>query len=136
VIDIIDHEFKADLTPIKPLLQAVENDLKIRGNIAIKLGDRPESQYLNTKYRKKEYPTDVLSFFHGDELPDGLHLGDIFICYPIAVDQAKENGVSIENELFRLIIHGILHLLGHDHEDDSGEMLEQQEQILKKYAPS
>ena len=106
--------------------------LDIKGQITIKLGDQAESEKLNTLHRKKNYPTDVLSFPIEEEFPEGYYLGDIFICYPIAIQQARENNISAEEELIRLMIHGILHLAGFDHEKDSGEMLKKQEQIFEQ----
>lgn len=66
---------------------------------------------LNARYRKLDRPTDVLSFTFSE--PDLL--GEIYISLPCAAQQAKEYGVSIENEIQRLFVHGFFHLLGHDH---------------------
>jgi rRNA maturation RNase YbeY len=72
---------------------------------------------LNAKYRNKDAPTDVLSFTAGDLLPGGEKLlGDVVISVDQAMKQAREKGVSFENEMEILLIHGILHLLGYDHE--------------------
>ena len=86
---------------------------------------------LNRSYRGKDAPTDVLAFYMvsasgetGAESadfvtpPDGvLHLGEVIISYPQAVIQAKEHRHSVKKELAILIIHGVLHLLGYDHEE-------------------
>lgn len=83
---------------------------------------------LNRDYRGEDRPTDVLAFYMTQEgrdskapqfvvAPDGmLHLGEVVISYPQAVMQAREHRHSIERELAILIIHGVLHLLGYDHE--------------------
>ena len=68
---------------------------------------------LNATYRKVDRPTDVLSFTFSE--PDLL--GEIYISLPRAAQQAKEYGVSLENEIKRLFVHGFFHLLGYDHED-------------------
>ena len=65
--------------------------------------------------------TDVLSF-PGERGPEGVHLGDIVICPAVARDQARRLGHSPERELRTLLLHGVLHCLGHDHETDDGEM--------------
>lgn len=74
---------------------------------------------LNRTYRGKNKPTDVLSFSM-IEGPDSLHpapvLGDVVISLPTAIRQAKEYDVNLYQELLRLLIHGILHLCGHEHE--------------------
>jgi probable rRNA maturation factor len=79
---------------------------------------------LNHQFRGKNRTTDVLSFpYEADEFDaDKDFLGDIVISIEQAERQAIENKLSLENEVFQLILHGILHLLGHDHETDNGEM--------------
>lgn len=115
-------------------LTTMAEELKLEGSVVIKVGDQEESRDLNARYRKKDYPTDVLSFPFQEELPEGgFYLGDIFICYPIAKEQAAENNIPVEEEVFSLMVHGILHLGGFDHEEDDGEMLGLQEQLIEKY---
>jgi len=75
---------------------------------------------LNQQFRGIDKPTDVLSF--PDDGPDGLNLGDIAVSVQTAAVQAKENGLSLNGELAQLILHGLLHLSGYDHETDNGEM--------------
>jgi probable rRNA maturation factor len=135
MITIIDDHFKVDQQFYLDKLEAIAKELNINpdGTIVIKLGDKEESKSLNLQYLEKDYPTDVLSFPFNEELPDGFYIGDIFICYPIAEIQAKENNVSLQEELFRLMVHGILHLQGYDHEKDTGEMETLQEQLIDKY---
>lgn len=79
---------------------------------------------LNTLFRGKDSTTDVLSFPHEpDEFdPDKTNLGDIVISAEQAARQAVENGLTLEIEIKQLILHGLLHLCGYDHETDSGEM--------------
>jgi len=80
---------------------------------------------LNRMWRRKRATTDVLSFpaEQADfEKLAGLNLGDIVISIEQAERQAKEHGLSLENEIAQLILHGLLHLSGYDHETDRGEM--------------
>ena len=135
MIEIVDDEFNIDREFFLEKLAAVTRQLNINpeGTIVIKLGGEEESKALNTQYLEREYPTDVLSFPFNEELPDGFYIGDIFICYPVAGRQAEENNISLPEELFRLMVHGILHLCGYDHEKDSGEMQALQEQMIEKY---
>ena len=79
---------------------------------------------LNRKFRAKNSTTDVLSFpFEADEFDlETNNLGDIVISVEQAERQARENNLTIENEIKQLILHGILHLCGYDHETDTGEM--------------
>ncbi len=79
---------------------------------------------LNRDYRGQDRPTDVLAFAmrEGEGAdPDDLLLGDLVICLPAAQRQARERGHSLQRELRVLLVHGLLHLLGHDHQDDTQE---------------
>jgi probable rRNA maturation factor len=80
---------------------------------------------LNRMWRHKRGTTDVLSFpADQDEFEkvEGSRLGDVVISVEQAARQAKENGLSFEQEIAQLILHGLLHLCGYDHETDKGEM--------------
>ena len=80
---------------------------------------------LNRRWRGKVGTTDVLSFPSGQEefeKGEGLSLGDVVISVEQAARQAAERGLDFENEVEQLILHGLLHLCGHDHETDGGEM--------------
>jgi probable rRNA maturation factor len=80
------------------------------------VGDK-EMRKLNAKYRKKNRTTDVLSFPSGERLPSGaVLLGDVVISVEQAARQAKERHKTTKSEMFTLLIHGLLHLLGYDHE--------------------
>ena len=98
------------------------------------IGDSRMKQ-LNELFRGKKTTTDVLSFPHEpDEFdPDKDNLGDIVISVEQAQKQAAENGLTLEGEIKQLILHGLLHLCGYDHETDNGEMnareLELREQL-------
>ena len=75
---------------------------------------------LNRQFRNLDKATDVLSF--PADSPDESNLGDIAISAETAATQAKENGLSFDDEIAQLILHGLLHLSGYDHETDNGEM--------------
>ena len=74
---------------------------------------------LNRQFRGIDRPTDVLSF-PSEDTEQGL--GDIAVSVETAASQAKENGLSFDGEIAQLILHGLLHLSGYDHETDNGEM--------------
>lgn len=76
-------------------------------------------QALNAAWRKKDEPTDVLSFPQQEGRPTGGLLGDLVISLPTADAQARALGHDLEHELRVLLAHGIAHLLGYDHEDDA-----------------
>ena len=73
---------------------------------------KEEIKKLNKKFRKKNKATDVLSF----ELNEGNNLGEIIICPEVVKENAKKYGVTAKKEMMKVFIHGILHLLGYDHE--------------------
>ena len=80
---------------------------------------------LNRRFRGQSLATDVLSFANGVEFfeeEDGSHLGDVVISVERAAAQAKANGLSFSGEVAQLILHGLLHLCGYDHETDKGRM--------------
>ncbi len=83
---------------------------------------------LNKEFRGKNATTDVLSFpFEADEFDlDKNQLGDIVISLEQANKQAIENNLELETEIKQLILHGVLHLCGYDHETDDGEMNERE----------
>jgi probable rRNA maturation factor len=80
---------------------------------------------LNRQFRGKNYATDVLSFptnAERFESENQSRLGEVVISVERAAAQAKENGLTFQNEVQQLILHGLLHLSGYDHETDQGEM--------------
>ena len=86
------------------------------------VGDAPIRR-LNRDFRGRDQVTDVLSFPHEAEpFENAVELGEIVISIPRAAAQAKENGLTFSNEVEQLILHGLLHLAGYDHETDRGEM--------------
>jgi len=97
--------------------------------IAVRLTSDDEVHALNRQYRHKDAPTNVLSFpmVQGDLLDavtqgsdDGeVLLGDIVLAHGVCAAEAAEKGVGIEDHATHLIVHGVLHLLGHDHGDDA-----------------
>jgi probable rRNA maturation factor len=135
MIEILSEGYNLDEQFYTDILQQVVDELNIKGNITIKLGDEEESRQLNRHYLQRDYATDVLSFAFNEELPESFYLGDIFVCYPVAREQAGENQIPLEEELLTLMIHGLLHLAGYDHEaeTDNGEMLTLQEHLVHKY---
>ena len=97
-----------------------------------------EIRKLNRLYRNKDKPTDVLSFPMGEEVGGWRLLGDVVISLDTAKVQASEFGLSLEEEIKRLLIHGIVHLLGYDHElgpEEEKKFREMEEFIQSKIEP-
>lgn len=96
------------------LLELVKQD---KAELSLALVGNAEIQRLNAKFRKKNYPTDVLSFPAEDGLPGAVRLlGDVIISVDKARQQARERRRTLDEEMATLLIHGVLHLLGYDHE--------------------
>jgi probable rRNA maturation factor len=105
-------------------------------SVSIKLSDNAEVHALNQEWRDKDKPTNVLSFpMLDDEELDALiagtydapeiMLGDIILAYEICVAEAQKKDIPVAHHATHLVIHGMLHLLGHDHiEDDEAELME------------
>ncbi|MGD9808670.1 MAG: rRNA maturation RNase YbeY [Deferribacterales bacterium] len=103
--------------------------------ISLLLTDDARIHELNKEYREKDKPTDVLSFpMAEDPFEEGGMLGDIVISVETAKEQAKDADITLDREVSFLFIHGLLHLMGLDHEtstEDEEEMFDLQENILR-----
>jgi len=97
--------------------------LEMDGAVAIEICGPKRMADLNGRYRNKPVPTDVLAFPDGD--PDGTgqtHIGDLALCAAVIESSGKERGHGFALELRRVLLHGLLHLAGYDHEADRGQM--------------
>jgi rRNA maturation RNase YbeY len=101
-------------------------------SLGVRLVTRRESAELNGRYRGRDEPTDVLSF-PGETGPEGRHLGDIVICPAVARVQARHARHSPQDELKTLLLHGVLHCLGHDHETDDGSMERLERRLRRRW---
>lgn len=114
-------------------------DGTVPAEVSVVLLNDQQMRCYNREYRQKDYPTDVLSFPVNEiqeELSKGsrrhtFYLGDILISMERTAIQAHEKGHTIQKELKILLLHGVLHLLGYDHEVDDGQM-ERVERKLRK----
>lgn len=93
----------------------VQTLARVKGDVDILIASNKRLHELNRRFRRKNKPTDVLSF----PRPSG---GDIAISAQIALENAERYGHNLANELKILVLHGMLHLAGHDHESDNGRM--------------
>ena len=108
---------------------------RARGTIAIALISDAAMARLNGRFRGKPRPTDVLSFPADAGLPAGRgprHLGDLAIARGVAARQARACGHSVAAELKVLALHGLLHLLGYDHEADRGQMARFEQRLARR----
>jgi len=104
-------------------------------NVTIAFVSDRHMRELNRHWRGKTGTTDVLSFPAGEDEfanPDGSNLGDVVISLEQAARQAKEHDLTVDEEIAQLILHGLLHLCGYDHETDQGEMNRLELKLRKK----
>ncbi len=124
----------------KKIIAFTLNYLEINNVIVtVILTDDETIAHINKTYRQKEGPTDVISFAYREApMPQGAikeHLGDIFISLDTAQRQAGEYGVTLKEELMRLLVHGLLHLIGYDHEQSAYKkriMQKKEEEVMEK----
>jgi len=102
--------------------------------LTIRFGGEEEGQALNRDFRHKDYPTNVLSFVSDENEPGAevWYVGDIFICTPVLEREAKEDDKPLAQHLQHLVVHGLLHLVGYDHElgDAEAERMENLERVI------
>jgi probable rRNA maturation factor len=103
----------------------------LKGEVEILLTGDATLRRLNRDYRKKDKATDVLSFPAPEGFGDG-HAGDLAISLQTAQRQADEHGHTLADEVRILLLHGLLHLAGMDHEVDAGEMAERESELRKQ----
>jgi probable rRNA maturation factor len=104
--------------------------VRLRGAVTILVAGNRELQSLNRRFKGKSEPTDVLSFPLPVLSPD--FAGDIAISLDVAARNAKALGHALSDEIRILILHGILHLAGYDHENDRGEMARRELRLRRK----
>jgi len=85
-------------------------------DLCIRLVDTEESRSLNGRYRGQDKPTNVLSFPADVCVPGAKLLGDLVICVPVVLDEAQSQAKIPADHFAHMVVHGVLHLLGHDHE--------------------
>jgi probable rRNA maturation factor len=108
------------------------------GDVCIRVVDAAESRQLNHDYRHKDAPTNVLSFPAGIDLPDALVWGDIVVCADVVEREAADQGKRFEDHFAHMVVHGVLHLLGYDHQaaDEAAVMERLEIQILDGFGIS
>ena len=101
---------------------------RARGTVTVAIVSDARVRALNRQYRRKDKATDVLSFPSGER----GYLGDVVIAAGVAARQAREAGHTLATELRVLALHGLLHLLGYDHERDDGRMARLERRLRRR----
>ena len=103
--------------------------------LSVRIVGLARSRSLNARYRHKNKPTNVLSFSGAGSVPDGRHfLGELVICAPVVAREAVAQAKSLESHWAHMTVHGVLHLLGfdHEHEPEAAKMASKEIQILDR----
>ena len=130
---IFDNDFDVSESLVLALKNAADLTLqeeKKRDSVVnLKIVGNAEMQKLNKEFRNKDRTTNVLSFTNDDLSKDVTkNIGDIAISYDFVKQEAKDNGKSFSDHVIHMLVHGIYHILGYDHEDDiSAEVMESKE---------
>lgn len=137
----VDDDIMADIRKV------IEKSIELEGldefncEVSILFVDNERIHEINLKERKKDSPTDVLSFPQyesikdADELDEDLYLGDVVISVEKAIEQAEDFGHSLKRELCYLTVHSMFHLFGYDHDNDenTSEMRQMEEAVLTTF---
>jgi probable rRNA maturation factor len=126
----IDLQIDADIAlasaDIEPILERCHealahllNEPRLQHELCVRMCGEAESAELNSSYRNKPGPTNVLSFPADIDVPEGTPiLGDLAICWPVLQREAEQQNKAPLDHLSHLYVHGVLHLLGYDHQSD------------------
>ena len=118
---VADPDWATSLPDLEAICQQALNagaaQMTAKGEVAVLLTNNAEIQVLNRDWRAKDKPTDVLSF-PADPM-DEPFLGDIAVAIGVTREDANTRNIGLDQHLSHLLIHGLLHLLGHDHKDDT-----------------
>ena len=103
---------------VRRVVEAVLRGERRRALVSVTFLGRDAMRRLNGRHKGHDRPTDVLSFVMAD--PAGTALGDVYVCPWVAEREARRRGIPVREELIRLVVHGTLHVLGHDHPEGEG----------------
>ena len=130
------YRFECDLKKHEPYFEKAGefflSKLQVSKNLHLVLVDKKEMTSLNLQFRKKDGETDVLSFESYEEDV----LGELVFCPPVIRENSKKHDLPFEDEFVYLILHGILHLLGYEHENDeekAQKMFELQDKLFEEF---
>ncbi len=132
IMNIINNtDYYINVDEIKEYISYMQQNMDNNLDFSIVFIDNNIMQNYNLEFRNKDYPTDVLTFCEEDD----NYLGDILINKDKIIEQAQEYHHSQRREMYFLITHGFLHLLGYDHQNkqDATQMFNLQEQLLTNY---
>ena len=132
--DEITSDVRKTLPKRKLIAEWIEPALFASAQLTVRFVGEDEGRALNAGYRHKDYPTNVLTFAY-DAAPDGTVIGDLVLCCPVVEKEAHDQGKPLAAHYAHLLVHGVLHAQGYDHEtsdEDAAEMEALEVDILAK----
>lgn len=129
IIIINKTKMKIEKEKIKRFIYKLSKELKFKGDLSVLFCGDLYCKKINYKFLKRRGNTDVISF----TINENNYLGDLLVNLRQVKRQSLSYKIPFKEELGRILIHGILHLLGYDHERDNGEMLKLQEELNSKF---
>jgi probable rRNA maturation factor len=131
-VEVEDEAWSRDVAAVETVVREAAEaalDGENGAEVAVLLADDAAVQDLNTRFRGKAKPTNVLSFPAAESAAP--HIGDVALAYGVCAAEASAQGKSLADHLRHLVVHGVLHLLGHDHElDGEAEDMEGRERDI------
>lgn len=130
-IEIEDDAWSAALPEVEEVVRRAASAAlgTIQGDVVILLTDDESVREINARFRDRDRPTNVLSFPAAESAFP--HLGDLTLAFGVCAREAVEQGKTLSDHLSHLTVHGVLHLLGRDHEDDAeAEAMEDEERSI------
>ncbi|MDP2792727.1 MAG: rRNA maturation RNase YbeY [Sulfurisoma sp.] len=136
----VQHACRHEAAPHRPRIQRwLRAAQEYPATVSVRFVDAEEGRVLNRDYRKKDHATNVLSFVYDSAPVVGFALpavvGDLVICLPVVLREAAEQGKALDAHFAHLIVHGMLHLQGYDHETgarDAKRMEAREREILAR----
>jgi probable rRNA maturation factor len=121
----------AGIPPVRKLRHWANEALAKRARVTVRIVGKREGRALNRRYRARDYATNVLTFAYAD---GPMLAGDIALCAPVISTEARTQGKTLEAHYAHMLVHGLLHLQGHDHlaRRDAARMEAREAAILKR----
>ncbi|MFJ6025434.1 rRNA maturation RNase YbeY [Brevundimonas sp. NPDC092305] len=130
-VEVEDAAWTADLPEVAAVVERAASAAlgKVEGDVVVLLTDNEAVREMNARFRDRDRPTNVLSFPAAESAAP--HLGDLILAHGVCVEEARAQGKSLADHVRHLTVHGVLHLLGRDHEDDAeAEEMEAEERDI------
>lgn len=118
-VQFADDKLLAKQLPRTAIRRWVQAAIFAPAELTIRFVSEPEGRTLNREYRGKDYATNVLTFAYTEDDPDAETQADIVLCNDVLLREAKELNIPLQQHAAHLVVHGVLHAQGYDHEEDA-----------------